>query len=408
MTVDDVKAHPIGTLLAGMVALTTVAASQGARSPCPPREKIAFTSVDPLSANLVATAELNIMNPDGSDVLRLTNDGFGDSAPSLSKDNKGKMIFDSNRTAIALGAPLTSTNSDLFLINYDGTSDSDLNPTPVTRGSSATWRPDGKWIAFHRSRAGGYGPRIIGRGEPGGPTRDSDIFLANLDDLLAHREEPINLTESLGATSEDDADWSPDGLKIAFTSRSSACPTGAACRADAEIWVINVDGTNPQRLTFNTLEERSPDWSPDGTKLVYMCRLVDLTPFEICVVNSDGSGDVEVLTNNAIPDLTPGWSPDGTRISFFRGLDGQEQIHVMNYLADKYGDRHVEMLTKPPNTAFFPNWGSITVPCRGRVSSRSAHPSSFQNWTNSAIDLSQRWFVRLGGGRIETPVPRER
>ena len=94
------KPHPIGTLLAGMLALTTVSAGQGARSPCPPREKIVFSSVDPLSANRVATGELNIMNPDGSDVLRLTNDGFGDRAASLSKANKGKIIFDSNPTAI--------------------------------------------------------------------------------------------------------------------------------------------------------------------------------------------------------------------------------------------------------------------------------------------------------------------
>jgi TolB protein len=131
----------------------------------------------------------------------------------------------------------------------------------------------------------------------------------------------------------------------------------------AEIWVMNADGTNPQRLTFNSLEERSPDWSPDGTKIMYMCRLVPLTPFEICVMNSDGTGGVEVLTNNTVPDLTPGWSPDGTRISFFRGLNGQEQIYVMNYLADENGDRHEEVLTAPPTTAFFPNWGTIVVGC---------------------------------------------
>ena len=128
--------------------------------------------------------------------------------------------------------------------------------------------------------------------------------------------------------------------------------------------MINVDGTNPQRLTFNTLEERSPDWSPDGTKLVYMCRFGAATPFEICVMNSDGTGSVEVLTNNAVPDLTPGWSPDGTRISFFRGLDGQEQIHVMNYLADENGDRHVEVLTAPPSTALLSKLGHP----RGRLS----------------------------------------
>lgn len=399
MTVYYVKAHPIGTLLAGMLALTTVAAGVGAQSPCPPREKIVFTNGDPSSPNPIGTAEIHIMNPDGSDASRLTDDGFGDSAPALSKDDSGKIVFDSNRTAIALGAPLTSTASDLFLMNHDGTSESALNPTPLTRGSSATWSPDGKWIAYHRSRAGAYGPRIPGRGELGGPTIDSDIFVVNLDDLLTHGEQPLNLTESLGPTSDDDADWSPDGSRIAFTSRSSACPNGPACRAQGEIWVINTDGTNPQRLTFNSLEERSPDWSPDGTKIVYMCRLGVDTPFEICVMNSSGIGDVEVLTSNVVPDLTPGWSPDGTRLSFFRGSNLQEQIYVMNYLADENGDRHEEALTAPPSISLFPAWGTVAVGCRGGVSSQSASARLFQRWTNAALDLYQRWFARPGGRR---------
>ena len=234
------------------------------------------------------------------------------------------MIFDSNRTAIALGAPLTSTDSDLFLINYDGTSDSDLNPTPVTRGSSATWRPDGKWIAFHRSRAGGYGPRISGRGELGGPTRDSDIFLANLDDLLAHGEEPINLTESSGATSEDDADWSP------AASRSHS-PAGA-------LYALTVPPAGRRQSMGDQRrrhESATPDVQQSGGEVAGLVarrhqahvhvQARGPTPFEICVMNSDGSGGVEVLTNNTVPDLTPGWSPDGTRISFFRGLEGRNK-----------------------------------------------------------------------------------
>ena len=214
-----------------MLTLTTASDGSEAQSRCPPQEKIVFSNIDQAGANPIGTAELSIMNPDGSDVVWLTNDNFGDTAPILSKGGQGKIIFDSNRTAIALGAPATSTASDLFLINADGTSDSDLNPTPVTRGSSATWSPDGMRIAFHRSRSGTYGPRIPGRTEPGGPTVDSDIFVVNLDDLLTDGEQPVNLTESLGATSEDDADWSQDGLKIAFTSRSSSCAPGpVACR----------------------------------------------------------------------------------------------------------------------------------------------------------------------------------
>ena len=392
MTTHYVKAHPIGTLLAGMLALTPVGAGVGAQSPCPAREKIVYSDIDPSVPNIFGTAEIYIMNPDGSDPVRLTDNGFADTAPILSKGGRGKIIFDSNRTAIALGAPLTSTASDLFLMNHDGTSDSVLNPTPVTRGSSASWHPDGKWFAFHRSRAGGYGPRIPQRTEPGGPTIDSDIFVVNLDGLLEDGEQPINITESMGATSEDDADWSPDGGRIAFTSRPSACINGQACQVAAELWVINADGTNPQRLTVNSVEERSPDWSPDGTKLMYMCRLVQMTAFEICVMHLDGSGTVEVLTNNNIPDLTPGWSPDGTRVSFFRGFDLQQQIYVMNYLADANGDRHKQVLTAPPSTAFFPNWGTIAVGCGGGVSSRSVPASSFQSWMNAALDLYRHWF----------------
>ena len=135
-----------------------------------------------------------------------------------------------------------------------------------------------------------------------------------------------------------------------------------------------------------------------------MCRLATDTPFKICVMNSNGTGDVEVLTNNAMPDLTPGWSPDGTRISFFRGFDLQQQIYVMNYLADENGDRHEQLLTTPPSTAFFPNWGTIAVGCGGGVSSRSVRPTSFQSWTNAAIDLYRRWFARLGTGKVETQV----
>ena len=303
------------------------------------------------------------MNPDGSDLMWVTNNGVADFGPALSRDGKGKIVFDSNQTAIALGAPATTTNSDLFLINADGTSDTDLLPTPLTRGSSATWSPDSKRIAYHRSRSGTYGQRVFARGELGGPTRDSDIFVANVDDLIEHGVEPTNITEYLGAQSDDDADWSPDGSRFAFTSRPSDCANGPACRAAAELWVMNADGTNAAPITSNTLEERSPDWRPDGSKILFMCRFGDATPFEICVTNPDGTG-LEVLTNNTVPDLTSSWSPDGTRIAFLRGTNGTEQIWVMNYLADENGDRNEVQITFPPGINLFPNWSTIAVGCR--------------------------------------------
>ena len=77
---------------------------------------------------------------------------------------------------------------------------------------------------------------------------------------------------------------------------------------------MNSDGSGSMRLTFNNEEERAPSWSPDGTKILYMCRALWLnsgTDFELCVMDANGS-NLEVLTNNTMPDLTPNWTPDGS------------------------------------------------------------------------------------------------
>ena len=90
------------------------------------REKIVFTSncasnVCPVAEQAVK-AEIYMMNPDGSNATRLTNNNFGDAFAALSPDGRGKIVFDSNRIAIPDPAG-GLVDSDLFLINHDGTAD---------------------------------------------------------------------------------------------------------------------------------------------------------------------------------------------------------------------------------------------------------------------------------------------
>ena len=62
-------------------------------------------------------------------------------------------------------------------------------------------------------------------------------------------------------------------------------------------------------------EVRTPVWSPDGRRIAFTSRPDDNS--EIYVVNADGSGQRR-LTRNAAGDFGPTWSPDGRKIAFER------------------------------------------------------------------------------------------
>jgi Tol biopolymer transport system component len=87
--------------------------------------------------------------------------------------------------------------------------------------------------------------------------------------------------------------------------------------------VINADGSGePVQLTFNSLEERAPAWSPDGSKIAFMCRYGG-TDFEICVMNPDGSGLVQVM-DNTVQELSIRWSVDGQKFFFNSPVPGAQ------------------------------------------------------------------------------------
>lgn len=321
---------------------------------------IAFTSTrhNP-TANPFVAAEIYLANPDGTNARRLTDNTDGDGFAVLSPDGK-KIVFDSNRNRAA-GEPRNT--SDLFLMNTDGS-----EQTFLTRAASPTWSPDSKDLAFHASASGTGTPL---RTDPGSATTDSDIFVANVDDLLAGLELPRNITNSWTEIDgqkiriPDDPDWSPVGQSIAFTAHDVGdegpnYPNPPFISNSAEIYVLNADGTGtPRRLTHNNEEERAPSWSPEGTRIVFSCRIGGgSADFEICVMNADGSGLVQ-LTDNSLPDLGATYSPDGQQILFQSTLvpgSGQPQLFAMN--ADGTGLRQ---LTFPPGINLIPNWGELRV-----------------------------------------------
>jgi TolB protein len=309
------------------------------------RPAIVFVSTrDNPGGTLANASEIYLMDADGTNARRLTDNQDADTLPAISPDGK-RIVFDSNR----LRAPDQPVNTQhVFLMNVDGS-----GQTLLTRGSSASWSPDGRRIAFHASASGAAAPTRV---EPGAPATDSDIFVADVDDLLKHLATARNLTNS-PATIDDDADWSPDGRRIVYTSRASTTKgSNAVNDPSVEIFVINADGSgSPVRLTNNDEEERAPAWSPDSTRILYVARKGG-PDFEVCVMNADGT-DVRQLTENAVGDLTSSWSLDGREITFHRVVSpGRFQLFTIG--ADGRGERQI---TDTRGLNGFPKWGRVAA-----------------------------------------------
>jgi len=321
------------------------------------RSTIAFSSSrDATGVPDTESLEIYLMSPDGANLRRLTHNTVSDDFPTLSPDGK-TIVFDSDRLSGQ------SNDDDLFLMDADGSGQRFL-----AHGASATWSPDCKEIAFAASASGTGTPT---RDDPGSATSDSDIFVANVDDLLDGTGQPVDITNSPGLI-DDDADWSVNG-QIVYTAHDVGDdvrnPNGNGfISASARMYVNNADGTGKHRLTDADYEERAPSWSPDATQVVYSCRTGGgATLFHVCVINADGIG-FKQLTDANFGDLTASWSPDGTQILFHRNKPprlGGPQLWVMN--AD--GTDQMQLTCSAPPSCAAPiggfnllaHWGQLRV-----------------------------------------------
>jgi Tol biopolymer transport system component len=119
---------------------------------------------------------------------------------------------------------------------------------------------------------------------------------------------------------------------------------------DCGLSIVNADGSSLRKLT-DGVDDKTPALSPDGKKVAFSSIQRDGNS-EIYVVNTDGTG-LTRLTNRPETDVSPEWSPDGTMIVFAGSLAGGDPYKRYIFLMNADGSG-LKQLTK--GTGFAPNW----------------------------------------------------
>jgi TolB protein len=261
------------------------------------------------------SVEIFIMNADGTGLKQLTDNAYEDGSPSLAPDGT-KILFNSSPT----------NQTDIYVMNIDGTEIKQLTSTSENE-EHPEWSPNGRKILYTRYPAESW--------------HNGDIFVMDADGNNC-----VQLTDN----PKDDMRpfFSPDMKTVIFNSNRDG---------NIEIYTMNTDGTNQKRL-MNT---KTPQWkifpnfSPDGKKIVYTLTNTATRQADIHIINSDGTDDV-VIISIVGRDEHPRWSPNGNRIVFQSERDGNFEIYVMN----SDGSNQTR-LTNNPGFDGWPTWSIYPV-----------------------------------------------
>ena len=228
--------------------------------------------------------QIFISDYDGSNLKQITSGRTPHLSPAWSPD--GRFVAYTS---------FESGNPHIYI--YD-TANGKKRRLTNTRGlnSGANWSPDGKFIVYTASNGG-----------------DTDIYL--LPSKGGGRKLLIK-----GSGLDVDPKFSPDGKLLAFVSGRYGNPHIFVSRLSYTSGRPRV--VSDSRLTYAGWYNSTPAWAPDSDRIIFGGYDKDINRYDIFIMNPNGS-NLERLTLKTGDNESPSWSPNGQMIVFQSNRIGQ-------------------------------------------------------------------------------------